>query len=65
MLVERINYYVSLDANGYDMMIQTYRELVATRKYIQEQLERVSKNYNVVVEGFWRKESFSISTYKA
>jgi hypothetical protein len=65
MLVERINYYVSLDANGYDMMIQTYRELVATRKYIQEQLERVSKNYNVVVEGFWRKESFRISTYKA
>ena len=63
IFVERINNYVN-EKGGYEKLLLLYKDLTTSREYIQEQLERVSKNYNVVVDGFWYKESFSISRMK-
>lgn len=65
MFVERINYFVAENTNNYEKFIDSYNDLVVSKDYIQEQLVRVSRNYNVVVEGFWKKDSFEISRRKA
>lgn len=63
MFTERINNYVSSNNLDYDVLVATYQELKKCRDYIQKQLVRVSKNYNVQVECFVGNQ-FDVSTYK-